>query len=231
MTARIASGRTLLPSLMAGQAMPLGPNLPFTPEMLAVPREGMFRVVNGSGTAAASKIQIGDVRMAGKTGTAQVRALGARNAIGEWKTRDHSLFIAFAPADAPRYAMSVVVEHGTFGARAAAPIAKDVMTMLFDPRTAWDTLLKLETQWGGTASERLAAKFKAYAARYGTSAPKVGPDGAVQAAMERTPAPAPAVDTPNQDVITPADTPRAPDPAPTGAPAPAPTPTAGPEPH
>jgi penicillin-binding protein 2 len=54
MTSRIASGRDLVPSLLFGQQKPLGPALPFTPEQLAVTRDGMFRVVNGHGTAAAA---------------------------------------------------------------------------------------------------------------------------------------------------------------------------------
>jgi penicillin-binding protein 2 len=227
MTARIATGRPLQPSLIAGHPMAPGGGLPFTAEQLAVPREGMFRVVNGGGTAVASKLVIGEVRMAGKTGTAQVRRLGARNAVGEWKTRDHSLFICFAPTDAPRYAMSVVVEHGTFGARAAAPIARDVMTLLFDPPKAWATLLDLEKQWGGTAAERLAAKFRAYEARFGTSAPKVGPDEAVESAIDKA-APPPTPESPNQDVITQVD---APHPVPTPEPAPTPSPTQQAEPH
>jgi penicillin-binding protein 2 len=49
MTARIATGRNLNPSLLLHKPMPLGPALPFTPEQLAVPHDGMFRVVNGSG--------------------------------------------------------------------------------------------------------------------------------------------------------------------------------------
>jgi penicillin-binding protein 2 len=142
----------------------------------------MFRVVNGSGTGAGSKIDINGVHMAGKTGTAQVRALTSRGHVGDWKSRDHSLFICYAPTDTPRYAMSVVIEHGTFGARAAAPIAKDVMTFLYDPAKAWDTLLGMEKGWGGTPAERMAAKYKAYAAQYGTTAPKVEGDAAVSAA-------------------------------------------------
>jgi len=209
MTSRIASGRTLVPSLLFGQAAHMAPALPFTPDQLAVPRDGMFRVVNGSGTARASQLKIGDIRMAGKTGTAQVHALTSRGGGGAWKTRDHSLFICYAPADAPRYAMAVVIEHGTFGARAAAPIGKDVMTFLFDPNTAWNTLLKLEKGWGGTPSERMAAEFEVFAAKYGTSAPKVGSDEAVQAAIET--APASVADSPHQDVITPIETRQEPD--------------------
>ncbi|HEX8058503.1 MAG TPA: penicillin-binding protein 2 [Novosphingobium sp.] len=187
MTSRIASGKNLQPSLLFGHEKPPGPALPFTAEQLAVTREGMFRVVNGSGTGGGSRININGVMMAGKTGTAQVRALTSRGHVGDWKSRDHSLFICYAPTDVPRYAMSVVVEHGTFGARAAAPIAKDVMTYLFDPKTAWDSLLAMEKQWGGTPMERMAVKYQAYAAQYGTTAPKVEGDDAVSAAEDATP--------------------------------------------
>jgi len=202
MTSRIASGRNLMPSLIYGQPKPEGPALPFTPEQFSVPHDGMFAVVNGSGTGVGSKLQLADIRMAGKTGTAQVRALTARGHVGDWKSRDHSLFVGYAPTDTPRYALSVVVEHGTFGARAAAPIARDVLTYLFDPGKAWDTLLAMEKQWGGTPMERMDAKYRAYAAQYGTSAPRVGNDQAVQAAITR----ADNTETPVNNVGTAPDT-------------------------
>jgi len=183
MTSRIASGRDLVPSLLFGQPKPLGPALAFTSEQLAVTHDGMFRVVNGSGTGVASRLQVGDIKMSGKTGTAQVRRLISRGGGGDWKGRDHSWFICYAPSDAPRYAMAVMVEHGGFGASAAAPIARDVMTCLFDPAKAWAALLEMEKTWGGTPAERMAAKYKAYAAQYGASAPKVASDAAVEAAM------------------------------------------------
>ena len=145
----------------------------------------MFQVVNGSGTAVGSKIDIGGIKMAGKTGTAQVRKLVARGHVGDWKSRDHALFVCYAPADKPRYAMAVVVEHGTFGARAAAPIAKDVMTFLFDPNTALARLHELESAWGGKPAQRLDAKYQAYVTKFGTSAPKVGDDDAVKDAIEK----------------------------------------------
>ncbi len=164
MTARIASGRNLQPSLISGHKKPDGPALPFTAEQLTVAHEGMFRVVNGSGTGGGSRININGVQMAGKTGTAQVRKLVSRGHVGDWKSRDHALFICYAPTDKPRYAMAVVIEHGTFGARAAAPIAKDVMTFLFDRENAIATLESLEAGWGGTPEQRLArdlARFRA----------------------------------------------------------------------
>ena len=165
MTARIASGRNLQPSLLLGNKNTLGPAFTFTPEQLAVAHDGMFRVVNGSGTGGGSKININGVRMAGKTGTAQVRALVSRGQVGDWKTRDHSLFVCYAPTDAPHYAMAVVIEHGTFGARAAAPVAKDVMTFLFDRDTAMASLEALEKGWGGNLETRMDAARQAYKTR------------------------------------------------------------------
>jgi penicillin-binding protein 2 len=186
MTSRIASGRDLVPSLLFGRPKPMGPALPFTQEQMGVTRDGMFRVVNGSGTGAGSRLPVPGVTMSGKTGTAQVRKLLSRGGGGAWKGRDHSWFICFAPSEAPRYAMAVVVEHGGFGASAAAPIAKDVMTCLFDPAKAWATLLEMEKTWGGTPAERMAAKYKAFAAQYGAAVPKAASDAAVQAAMTRS---------------------------------------------
>jgi penicillin-binding protein 2 len=162
MTARIASGLDLQPSLILGRKKPPVKPLPFTAEQLAVTHDGMFRVVNGSGTGGGSRINIGGVKMAGKTGTAQVRALVSRGHVGDWKSRDHSLFVCYAPIDAPRYAISVVVEHGTFGARAAAPIAKDVMTFLFDRDTALASLASMEAGWGGSLDERMARQLATF---------------------------------------------------------------------
>jgi penicillin-binding protein 2 len=82
--------------------------------------------------------------------------------------------------------MAVLVEHGGFGASAAAPIAKDVMTCLFDPAKAWANLLEMEKAWGGTPSERMDAKYRAFAARYGASVPTAATDAAVEAAMTRS---------------------------------------------
>ena len=197
MCARIASGRNLTPSLLFGHGRPPGPALPFTPEQLQVTHDGMFRVVNGSGTGAGSRLQIGDITMSGKTGTAQVARLVSRGGGGSWKTRDHSWFICYAPSDAPRYAMATLVEHGGFGASAAAPIAKDVMTCLFDPTKAWADLLAMEKTWGGPPAERMAAKYAAYAAQYGASAPKPASDAAVQAAMAKPDTPETATAQPD----------------------------------
>jgi penicillin-binding protein 2 len=89
-----------------------------------------------------------------------------------WKHRDHGHFICFAPADKPRYACAVVIEHGG-GSSAAYPIARDVMTYLFDPVKALEVLHGYEKDWGGNARERLEAKYRSYSATFGESAPKV----------------------------------------------------------
>jgi penicillin-binding protein 2 len=126
-------------------------------------RGGMWEVVNGDGTAGASRLQIPGVELCGKTGTAQVRKIAGsqRGQSGDWKYRDHGLFVFFAPFDKPRYAGAVVIEHGMGGARAAAPVAKDVLTFLYDRQLALKSLHALEEQWGGSLAERTARRANA----------------------------------------------------------------------
>jgi penicillin-binding protein 2 len=146
MTARIANGgRAVLPHLamddvrgseIQPRARPSFPPIGVPTAALETVKRGMFGVVNEpSGTAGRSRIDDPKFMMAGKTGTSQVRRIGAaeratgviKNENLEWAQRDHALFIAYAPADAPRYACVVVVEHGGGGSAVAAPIAKDVL--------------------------------------------------------------------------------------------------------
>ncbi|MFN3725812.1 MAG: penicillin-binding protein 2 [Allosphingosinicella sp.] len=164
--ARIASGRNIQPRLLPVRGPEPGP-LPWAPEHFEAVRGGMWEVVNGAGTAGRSKLPFPDIHMAGKTGTAQVRRITAtqRGQAGTpWKYRDHGLFIFFAPTENPVYAGAVVIEHGLGGARAAAPVAKDVLTYLFDKNMAMEALLPLEEQWGGTLAERTARRAEAWAA-------------------------------------------------------------------
>ena len=213
-TARIASSRALLPSLIIDTPKP-PLRLDFPEEHLAIVRAGMDEVVNGAGTAGASRLPFDNIRMAGKTGTAQVRRIMDRNRGqgGEWKYRDHGLFICFAPVDNPRYAASVVIEHGMGGSRAAAPVAKDVLTWLFDRQKAIDSLAVLEAGWGGDIRTRMAAKEAAFRTAQGL------PQRAGQAPA---PVPNPAASP------TPAAIPTA---SPAAAPAPAPTASATPTPE
>ena len=141
MVARIASGRAIAPRLVHsidGKEVPIAdaPNLGIGGSSLRAIRAGMFSVVNSErGTAKASRISAPNMVMAGKTGTSQVRNISAAERAGgvvanedlPWKRRDHALFVAFAPYDAPKYAVSVVVEHGGGGSAVAAPIARDML--------------------------------------------------------------------------------------------------------
>ena len=162
MPARLASGKLIQPRLlMAGPKKP-AVNIAADPAHLAIVRDAMTAVVNERGTAVASKLPLDGIQMAGKTGTAQVFRLGERGHQGAWALRDHALFIAFAPADKPRYAIGCIIEHGGFGASAAAPIVRDSMTYLFDQQKALAALEPLEKQWGGTLAERNARQLDAF---------------------------------------------------------------------
>lgn len=164
MPARMAAGRLLQPRLLMGsERKPIQP-LNVDAEHLEIVRQAMAAVVNGHGTAVASKLPLDGIQMAGKTGTAQVFRLGERGHQSNWALRDHALFIAFAPADKPRYAIGCIIEHGGFGASAAAPIVRDCMTYLFDQKKAWETLEPLEKQWGGTLAERNARQLASFRA-------------------------------------------------------------------
>jgi penicillin-binding protein 2 len=159
MAGRIASGRNIQPRLIGIGREP-APVLGLPQEHLEVVRKAMWEVVNGDGTAGASRLPFEAIAMSGKTGTAQVRRItdGQRGQGGDWRYRDHGLFVFFAPSDKPRYAGAVVIEHGMGGARAAAPVAKDVLTFLFDRKKALQSLAALEEQWGGTLAERNARR-------------------------------------------------------------------------
>ena len=115
-------------------------DLPFDTAMLKVLRDGMEAVTDVGGTGFRnSQLGLGAVRMAGKTGTAQAQNYGAGSRKGAgrpWAQKDHNLFIAYAPTDNPRYAVSVIVQHGGLGGgTAGAPRAREVMkvALLKDP--------------------------------------------------------------------------------------------------
>jgi len=98
--------------------------------------DAMANVVNGpTGTARKSRIQRSGFEMGGKTGTSQVRRISkAERDVGvrknkelPWEQRDHSLFVGYAPLNAPRYVVAVVIEHGGDGSKTAAPMARDIL--------------------------------------------------------------------------------------------------------
>jgi penicillin-binding protein 2 len=191
MAARIASGRNLIPNIVAGKRKAPAP-LPFLPEHLAMAREGMNRVVNSAGTGAKSRLPFPDIKMAGKTGTAQVRRIegSQRGQSGAWKYRDHGLFVCFAPVEEPRYAAAVVIEHGLGGARAAAPVAKDVLTFLYDREKAMAALASFEAGWGGTIEERMARSLSNFTNQSTTPAPAATAPNSQAVGATTTPQPA-----------------------------------------
>lgn len=169
MASRLATGRHVMPRLTLDTKPKGFDDIDFPSEQVAYVRKAMSDVVNGPGTAGRARLPIEGVQLAGKTGTAQVVSLSISNGkSGPWKYRDHGLFIFFAPYDNPRYAGAVVIEHGG-GSGAAYPIARDVMTFLFDPAKGLEALSALEKQWGGTAQQRLDARYAAYAAARGAT--------------------------------------------------------------
>jgi penicillin-binding protein 2 len=245
MASRIATGHHVMPRLTLDTKPKGFDNIDFPLEQVEYVRKAMSDVVNGPGTAGRARLPIDNVLIAGKTGTAQVVSLSISNGkSGPWKYRDHGLFIFFAPYDNPRYAGAVVIEHGG-GSGAAYPIARDVMTFMFDPAKGLEALAALEAQWGGTAQQRLDARYAAYAAARGASVSRPPRrdeeifdrvEAEARRAATQTDAIADQVIAPRPEANPSATPPGAPAPAPattTAAPAPAspaaPTPAPGPE--
>lgn len=104
-------------------------DLEVKPRHLRLIQKGLHKVVNVSGgTAYRRRLQ--SMEVSGKTGTAQVRKLGAsrrQSRETEWKYRDHAWFVAYAPSDNPEVVVVVFNEHGGSGSGSAAPIAMKVL--------------------------------------------------------------------------------------------------------
>jgi penicillin-binding protein 2 len=101
------------------------------PESYHLVKEGLFAVVNEPhGTGAMSRLS--EVKVAGKTGSAQVVKLRDSKGQVPYQFRDHALFVAFAPYDKPEIAVAVIVEHAEHGGSAAAPIAGKLFRTYFE---------------------------------------------------------------------------------------------------
>ena len=147
MTARLVNGGYAVVPRLSRDLEPADSNfaaLNLNPRHLAVVIEGMNRVVNGKrGTARGVRRKNEAFRLGGKSGSVQVKRISRaerlagkiKNEDRPWRDRDHAMFVAFAPLEAPRYAVAVVVEHGGGGSTMAAPIARDILveTMRLDP--------------------------------------------------------------------------------------------------
>ena len=106
------------------------------PNYIDMVKEGMYEVVNIPGaTAYGSRFDYHGIKMAGKTGSTQVRRITMKERQTRilkqeelpWKYRDHGVFVGYAPADNPKYGVAVLVEHGGGGSKAAAPIASKIL--------------------------------------------------------------------------------------------------------
>ena len=168
MAARIASGKAVVPHLIRGAGKDAAARLPVAPDHLSAIHAAMAGVVNGGGTGGAARLQLPGITLAAKTGTAQVRRITMAERAGgvlgnaslPFKLRDHALFVCFAPAENPRYAAAIVLEHGGHTVRNLdTPLTgRDIMTYLFDPDLAMTSLLAVEPSWGGDIATRMAAQ-------------------------------------------------------------------------
>src|SRR5210317_1555478 len=141
MVSRLASGGSkVTPTLIIKKNKKEFESLKINDEHLNYIKKAMERVVIGeNGTAKNYKIGNKNIEMAGKTGTVQVVRISeteredgvVKNEDRPWEKRDHALFVGYAPSSKPKYAISVVVEHGGSGSSVAAPIARDVFKHLF----------------------------------------------------------------------------------------------------
>ena len=141
MVARLATSREYEPRLlMSKEGVRVEPSefkpLALPDEHLDIIRESMFGAINGKkGTAYEARAADESFLIAGKTGTSQVRAITpeerriglVKNEDLPWEQRDHALFCGYGPHDNPKFAVSVIVEHGGSGSEAAAPIGRDLL--------------------------------------------------------------------------------------------------------
>ena len=140
MIARIASsGKKVLPTIFKQPGKKNFDSISISNKHIDVINDALFNVVNQQkGTAFRHKSNNYD--FSGKTGTSQVKKITIEERESEdfrkkellWKNKDHALFIGYMPSDKPKYAISIVIEHGGSGASVAAPIAKNVFDYLHE---------------------------------------------------------------------------------------------------
>ncbi len=143
MTARLATGKAVEPALLKRDVSvataPEFANLGFNDAHLSIVRRAMVAVVNeAGGTGGNANLGAGQPLVAGKTGTSQVTRASSEGPQDnlEWGERDHALFVGYVPADAPRFAVSAIVEHGGGGGATAAPLVRDLMALVLATENA-----------------------------------------------------------------------------------------------
>ncbi len=154
MTAQIANGGyKIYPKIVVDDSMNDQQKDKFTPlyknsKNIKIIQDAMFGSTNEvMGTSYRSRINDPKYRFAGKTGTAQVKKITDRDRELDLKTfeipyeeRDHALYIAFGPYKNPRYALSILVEHGGNGSTTAAPMAKKLFKLIIDRHTLRESI-------------------------------------------------------------------------------------------
>jgi penicillin-binding protein 2 len=138
MMARLVTGKAICPSVAKRTQTITFQDMKLNPVHLQTILSGMNKVVNQPhGSAYASRIVEQGKEMGGKTGSTQVRSISKRDreqglagsAQRPWHTREHALFTGYAPVDNPRFVASVIIEHGGSGAKAAAPVGRDILLL------------------------------------------------------------------------------------------------------
>ncbi len=146
MTAQIANGGyKIYPRIIENEDFEKQQSDKFTPlyensKNIKIVQDAMFGSTNEvMGTSYRSRFDDPKYQFAGKTGTAQVKKITERDRELDLKTfeipyeeRDHALYVAFGPYKSPRYALSVIIEHGGNGSTVAAPIAKNLFKLIID---------------------------------------------------------------------------------------------------
>ena len=146
MTAQIANGGyKIYPRIIENEDLEQQRSDKFTPlyensKNIKIVQDAMFGSTNEvMGTSYRSRFDDPKYQFAGKTGTAQVKKITERDRELDLKTfeipyeeRDHALYVAFGPYKSPRYALSVIIEHGGNGSTVAAPIAKNLFKLIID---------------------------------------------------------------------------------------------------
>ena len=154
MTAQIANGGfKIYPKIIVDEKSQNQPQDKFTPlfkdsKNIRIVQDAMFGSTNEvMGTSYRSRINDPKYQFAGKTGTAQVKKITERDRELDLKTfeipyeeRDHALYIAFGPYKDPRYALSILVEHGGNGSTTAAPMAKKLFKLIIDRHSLRDSI-------------------------------------------------------------------------------------------
>ena len=138
MIARAMSNKIVVPRLIYSDEKPKFKSLGLSEKNIKFVQHGLEQVTQPGGTASGSAINIDGAKMAGKTGTSQVRNISkAERATGvlsasqlEWNKRNHGLFVGYAPLDAPKYAVCVITEHSGGSGPAARTCAAVMKTLL-----------------------------------------------------------------------------------------------------